>query len=311
MKLWAVSDLHLRHEANRQALRDLAPHPEDWLILGGDVGEGVEQLELALDVLSRRFARIVWVPGNHDLWSSPTDRTGLAGEAKYLRLVEVCRAYGASTPEDPYPIWPGPVGVGTAADSGRTAGSGVRTVDGAAQAPSSHGGDSGTQEASGRPVRIAPLFLLYDYTFGPDHVPPERAVEWAMEHEVLCADEALLRPDPWPTRQAWCAERCRRTEERLARTARDGTELVLVNHWPLRRDLAVLPAVPRFAVWCGTRRSEDWHLRFNARAVVFGHLHIPQTVERDGVRFEEVSFGYPRNWQGRRTLEGSLRQILP
>jgi hypothetical protein len=29
------------------------------------------------------------------------------------------------------------------------------------------------------------------------------------------------------------------------------------------------------------------------------------------VPFEEVSFGYPRNWLGRRTLEESLRQILP
>lgn len=282
MKLWAVSDLHLRHEANRRALQELAAHPEDWLILAGDTGEAPEHLELALDVLSRRFARVVWVPGNHDLWTSPTDRSGLAGEAKYRRLVELCRAYGAVTPEDPYPVWPGPVGGGEGAAAG-----------------------------AGRPVRIAPLFLLYDYTFGPDGVPPERAVEWAMEHEVLCADEALLRPDPWPSRQAWCAERCRRTEERLARATRDGTELVLVNHWPLRRDLAILPAVPRFAVWCGTRRSEDWHLRFNARAVVFGHLHIPQTKQRDGVRFEEVSFGYPRNWQGRRTLEDALRQILP
>lgn len=292
MKLWAVSDLHLRHEANRRALRDLAPRPEDWLILAGDTGEAIEHLELALEILTRRFARVVWVPGNHDLWSSPTDRSGLVGEAKYRRLVELCREHGALTPEDPYPVWPGPVG-----------------TEPAGGAP--HGAPAEAGGAADRPVRIAPLFLLYDYTFGPDHVPPERAVEWAMEHEVLCADEALLRPDPWPSRQAWCAERCRYTEERLARATEDGADLVLVNHWPLRRDLAILPAVPRFAVWCGTRRSEDWHLSFHARTVVFGHLHIPQTQQRDGVRFEEVSFGYPRNWQGRRTLDEALRQILP
>ncbi|HUP42677.1 MAG TPA: metallophosphoesterase, partial [Thermoanaerobaculia bacterium] len=137
------------------------------------------------------------------------------------------------------------------------------------------------------------------------------AVAWALETATLCADEALLDPAPYASRAAWCAERCRLTEARLAEAAADGSELILVNHWPLRRDLALLPAAPRFVVWCGTRRTEDWHRRFRARTVVYGHLHIPKTTVVDGVRFEEVSFGYPRNWQGRRTLEEALRMILP
>jgi hypothetical protein len=29
---------------------------------------------------------------------------------------------------------------------------------------------------------------------------------------------------------------------------------------------------------------------------VYGHLHIPRTARYDGVRFEEVSLGYPREW---------------
>lgn len=275
MTLWAIADLHLRHEANRRALEALPPHPGDWLILAGDVGETEEHLRFALEVLGSRFQRLLWVPGNHDLWSRSSDPRGPVGEALYRRLVEVCREHGVLTPEDPYAVWPDPAGEG------------------------------------GHRVRIAPLFLLYDYTFAPDGVPPERAVDWALEEDVLCADEALLDPAPHPSRAAWCRERCRQAEERLAEAAADGWELVLVNHWPLRRDLAVLPAVPRFAVWCGTRRTEDWHRRFRAQAVVYGHLHIPRTVTVDGVRFEEVSFGYPRNWMGRRTLAESLRQILP
>ncbi len=51
---------------------------------------------------------------------------------------------------------------------------------------------------------------------------------------------------------------------------------------------------PEFAQWCGTERTADWHTRFNAKAVVYGHLHIPRTTWEDGVRFEEVSLGYPR-----------------
>ena len=62
---------------------------------------------------------------------------------------------------------------------------------------------------------------------------------------------------------------------------------------------------PEFAQWCGTVRTGDWHTRFNARLAVYGHLHIPRTTEYDGVRFEEVSLGYPREW-GRRPEPPSL-----
>jgi hypothetical protein len=42
-----------------------------------------------------------------------------------------------------------------------------------------------------------------------------------------------------------------------------------------------------------------WHTRYDVTAAVYGHLHIPRTTEHDGVRFEEVSVGYPREWQRR------------
>ena len=48
---------------------------------------------------------------------------------------------------------------------------------------------------------------------------------------------------------------------------------------------------PRFSLWCGSERTADWHLRYNAACCVYGHLHIPRTTYYDGVRFEEVSVG--------------------
>ena len=87
--------------------------------------------------------------------------------------------------------------------------------------------------------------------------------------------------------------------------------LVLINHFPLRSDLADTPFVPRFRIWCGTRRTEDWHVRFGAAVVVSGHVHIRRTDWRDGVRFEEVSLGYPRQWTQQRGIDAYLRQILP
>ena len=71
MKLYAISDLHLAHETNRKALETLAFYPNDWLILAGDIGETDEHLRFALNITTQRFKQVVWVPGNHDLWTIP------------------------------------------------------------------------------------------------------------------------------------------------------------------------------------------------------------------------------------------------
>src|SRR5260370_26684560 len=84
---------------------------------------------------------------------------------------------GGVTPEDPYRVW--------------------------------HG--------TGGPVTIAPLFLLYDYTFRPDGAATkEAALARAYAAGGVCTDELLLHPDPHPSREAWCAARLAITQGRLA-----------------------------------------------------------------------------------------------
>ncbi len=270
MALYAISDLHLAHEANRRAVERVLPHPDDWLVIAGDVGEKEDDLRFALEVFTARFRRVIWTPGNHDLWTLPSEQDGLRGAARYQRLVAVCHEYGVTTPEDPYPLW--------------------------------------TQ--GGATYRIAPLFTLYDYSFRPDEIPAEAALDWALEADTLCSDEYLLHPDPYPDRSTWCHARCWYTEQRLAALPSDAP-LVLVNHWPLRYDLARLPRVPRFSLWCGTKLTENWHLRFPVAVVIYGHLHLRGTHRRNGIRFEEVSLGYPRNWDQSYPLEHYLRPIFP
>jgi len=270
MKLYAVSDLHLGYKENRRVLAQIVARPDDWLILGGDVGETIAHLELALRELTPRFRQIVWTPGNHDLWTLPSEPHGRRGCDKYDQLVELCRSFGALTPEDPYAtVWFGD-----------------------------------------RRVRIAPLFLLYDYSFRPPDVPLESALDWARETNVECVDEHLLHPDPYPSRIAWCHARCDETERRLAAGGED-VPTVLINHFPLLESLVRLPRLPRFSLWCGTRRTADWHRRFGAEVVVYGHLHARSTKLVDDVRFEEVSLGYPRQWVGRIPAESCVREILP
>jgi predicted phosphodiesterase len=278
MRIWAISDLHVAIAQNRHLVEGLPAHQEDWLVLAGDVAEKPEDLAEVLDLLRPRFKQLVWVPGNHELWTLPGAQDAhLQGEARYRFLVDLCQARGVLTPEDPYPVVPVPHEDGTL-----------------------------------RHWLLAPLFVGYDYSFAPDGMGPSEAIAWAGQEGVQCADEHLLHHAPYPSRQAWCAARCEWTERRLASaTAVHGGPVMLVNHYPLRRDLAQLPAIPRFAIWCGTRRTHDWPQRFGASVVVSGHLHLRATRIIDGVRFEEVSLGYPREWTRRGPHGTGLRRILP
>lgn len=268
----AISDLHISYAENRDFVQRLRPEsPKDWLLVAGDVGEVAADIEWALGLLAQRYATVVWVPGNHELWTPNHDPLRLRGDDRYRYLVERCRQLGVITPEDPYPIWTGP----------------------------------------GGPAVIVPLFLLYDYSFRPDGAATkEEALAIAYESGVVCTDEMLLHPDPYPSRDAWCHARLAQTEPRLA-AIDPQLPIVFVNHYPLVREPTRILRYPQFAQWCGTERTADWHRRYRTAAMVYGHLHIPRTTWYDGVRFEEVSVGYPREWRRRGPAPNPPRQILP
>ncbi|TYB44901.1 metallophosphoesterase family protein [Actinomadura chibensis] len=269
--LWAVSDLHVAFEENRDLVERLRPEsPDDWLLVAGDVGEYAADVEWALGVLSERFDTVIWTPGNHELWTPRDDPVQLRGERRYRHLVDICRRLGVTTPEDPYLVWRG----------------------------------------AGGPVTIVPLFLLYDYSFRPPGAASKaQALAIANDAGVLCTDEILLHPEPYRNVDDWCAARIELTERRLA--VRDTAfPTVLVNHFPLVREPTRILRHPEFALWCGTDRTADWHKKYDAAAVVYGHLHIPRTLWQDGVRFEEVSVGYPREWRPRGGPVG-LKRVFP
>lgn len=161
----------------------------------------------------------------------------------------------------------------------------------------------------GPPRAIVPVFTLFDYSFRPASVARDRAVAWAAESGVRSADEDLLGPEPFANCDEWCAARVEATEARLSALPPD-IKLIAATHFPMRRDLAVLPRIPRFSIWCGTTRTEDWHRRFNLETVVYGHLHMRSSKQIDGVRFDEVSLGYPRQWDQRKSLSDYLRRIV-
>ncbi|MEU4347772.1 metallophosphoesterase [Streptomyces sp. NPDC023838] len=272
MSLYAISDLHVGHAENRAIVDGLRPDSsEDWLMVAGDVGEKADDVLRTMEQLAGRFATVVWAPGNHELWTPPADPVQLRGQARYEYLVQRLRDLGVATPEDPYRQWPGPDG----------------------------------------PVVVAPLFVLYDYTFRPKGAhTKEEALAVAHGTGVVCMDEYLLHPDPYPSRDAWCRARLAYTRSRLD-AVDPALPTVLVNHFPLVREPTRVLRHPEFAQWCGTEATADWHVRYRAAAVVYGHLHIPRAIDADGVPHLEVSLGYPREWGSRSAPPQGLCRILP
>jgi hypothetical protein len=158
---------------------------------------------------------------------------------------------------------------------------------------------------------IVPLFVLYDYSFRPDGAhTKEEGLAMAYQAGLMGTDERHLYPDPYPSREAWCQARIDATLPRLA-ALDPALPTILVSHFPLTREPTRILRYPAFAQWCGTEQTAGWHLRFRAQAVVYGHLHIPRTTWQDGVRFEEVSLGYPREQDRHPERPLTLTQILP
>lgn len=102
--LWAVSDLHVTFPRNRAQVDELAGRG-DWLIVAGDVAEKIGPVVETLAGLMSRFERVIWVPGNHELFNRRSEQ--LIGRARYRALVGQLRAVGVDTPEDPYPVFDG------------------------------------------------------------------------------------------------------------------------------------------------------------------------------------------------------------
>lgn len=257
--LWAVSDLHVAAPGNRDLVwRLVRPHsPEDWLIVAGDVAERTSTILDTLRDLSERYAQVIWVPGNHELFSRDSDE--VHAQDKYREMVTACQAMGVLTPEDPYPTF-----------AGRT---------------------------------IVPMFTLYDHSWRDPLISVEKALRDAAGNGVVFTDQVAIAP--YVDVPLWCQQRLGYTVRRLSKVT---GPTVLVNHWPLVREVTSMLRLPEIALWSGSCHTQDWPVRFGAETVIYGHLHIPVATDVDGVRHVEVSLGYPRERE--RTLDQRLERNL-
>jgi len=92
MRVFALSDVHVDYDENARWVSQLSTsdYRDDLLILAGDLTDRLPLLETALRAFATRFRRVVFVPGNHELW---VVRDGRDGDS--LEKFETVRAVAA------------------------------------------------------------------------------------------------------------------------------------------------------------------------------------------------------------------------
>jgi predicted phosphodiesterase len=70
MRVFALSDLHIDYDENARWVANLSvtEYQADVLILAGDLTNLLRLLGWCLSALAKRFHKVLFVPGNHDLW---------------------------------------------------------------------------------------------------------------------------------------------------------------------------------------------------------------------------------------------------
>lgn len=96
MRVFALSDIHVDYDANARWVDQLstADYRDDVLILAGDVTHRPPLFAQCLSAFAARFAHVLFVPGNHDLWVLGDDeaKTSLDKFREVTALAQECGA---------------------------------------------------------------------------------------------------------------------------------------------------------------------------------------------------------------------------
>lgn len=97
MRLFALSDVHIDFEVNAKWIASIsaADYRDDVLILAGDVAYTLRLLDWCLCTLATRFKKVLFVPGNHDLWVIEESREQTSMQ-KFEDVSAIVESSGAS-----------------------------------------------------------------------------------------------------------------------------------------------------------------------------------------------------------------------
>lgn len=99
MRVFTVSDIHIDYKENDLWLRSLSnsDYVKDILILAGDISDSTSRIADCFDQLTRKFANVFYVPGNHDLWVRETSREENNSIDKFFKLLALGSECGVIT----------------------------------------------------------------------------------------------------------------------------------------------------------------------------------------------------------------------
>ena len=238
MKVFAVSDLHVDYRENLDWIDSLSRdrYREDVLLLAGDVTDDLRLLGSTLRALKSRFAEVLFVPGNHELWVDGGEFS--CSLEKFDAVMSLCSHEGIRT--------------------------GVYTKG---------------------CVSIVPLLGWYDFSFGQ----PDAFLQRAWRDFRACR---------WPAEfdsQAKICDFFLRQNDRYLST--DNVHVISFSHFLPRLD--VMPAaIPehRRKVYpvLGSARLDHQIRKLQPAIHVYGHSHVNQAIEIDGIRYMNNAYATPK-----------------
>ncbi len=94
MRIWTISDIHVDFAENARWISALSDwdFSEDICLLAGDVSHDFALLRSTLTRLRKKFARLFFVPGNHDLWIR--NESWDDSLHKFKAILQFCRENG-------------------------------------------------------------------------------------------------------------------------------------------------------------------------------------------------------------------------
>ena len=96
MRIFAISDLHIDYEQNKLWLFSLSEYDykKDILIIAGDITDKLDLLAKSFKYLAGVFHKILYIPGNHELWVS---RSNISSSLeKYEHICKCADDHGIS-----------------------------------------------------------------------------------------------------------------------------------------------------------------------------------------------------------------------
>jgi predicted phosphodiesterase len=97
MRVFALSDVHVDYASNAEWIANISTRDftDDVLILAGDISDDPILLQRSFDLFAKRFLKVLYVPGNHDLWVVRCKHKN--SFEKYQSILEIAKQSDIST----------------------------------------------------------------------------------------------------------------------------------------------------------------------------------------------------------------------